>query len=348
MTKVQAAATPPPDGGVRLRMPALTGLLLLAALASIVGGLSVGNRFLPPGTALAALVSPQPRLESVLVWTLRLPRSLSAFLAGAGLGSAGFLLQALTRNPLAGPDLTGFTAGAVAPIVACFVFIPALSSAWYPLVGFAGGLAAASATFAIASGRMASPLHLALGGISVSLFLNAVTTYVLLRSGPQVPSLLFWLSGGLQGRSWPHLAAMAPWVAIGLVGAFACHRVVDLLSLSDHAAAGMGLRLSLWRPVLLLLAVLPVAGIAPVAGPIAFVGLAAPHIARLLRPPGSGWAMACTGAIGGLMVVAADLLARSLAAPRELPIGLVTALLGGPVFLWLVQRPAGFATRREP
>ncbi|WP_082659786.1 FecCD family ABC transporter permease [Aureimonas sp. AU40] len=335
------AASPP--RGEALRMPVLIGLLLLLAALAIAGGLAIGDRTLPPGTVLDALVSKAGRVDTILVWTLRLPRSLAAFLAGAGLALAGFLLQALTRNPLAGPGLTGVSAGAVAPIVAAFVFWPALSSVWYPLVGFAGGMAAASATFLIASGRMASPLHLALGGMSVSLFLHAVTTYVLLLSGPQVPSLLFWLAGGLQGRSWSQLAAMAPFVAVALAAALSIHRVVDLLSLSDGAAMGMGLRLALWRPVVLFLAVLPVAGIVPVAGPIAFVGLAAPHIARLLRPPGSGWAMALAAAIGGLTTVLADLIARSIAAPRELPVGLVTALIGGPVFLYLVQRPRALA-----
>ena len=339
------AASPP--RGKSLRMPVLTGLLLASAALAIIAGLTVGDRTLPPGTVIDALLSRAGRVDTIIVWTLRLPRSIAAFTAGAGLALAGFLLQSLTRNPLAGPGLTGVTAGAVAQIVAAFVFVPSLSSVWYPLVGFVGGMTAASATFLIASGRMASPLHLALGGISVSLFLHAVTTYVLLLSGPQVPSLLFWLSGGLQGRSWPHLASMTPFVVLALAGALSIHRVMDLLSLSDGAAMGMGLRLALWRPIVLLLAVLPVAGIVPVAGPIAFIGLAAPHIARLLRPPGSGWAIALAAAIGGLTTVLADLLARSLAAPRELPVGLVTALIGGPVFLYLVQRPRVLAVEGE-
>lgn len=342
-----ASRTASPAGGEALRMPALTGLLLTLAALAIVAGLTVGDRTLPPGTVIDALLSKAGRVDTIVIWTLRLPRSLAAFLAGAGLALAGFLLQALTRNPLAGPGLTGVTAGAVAPIVVAFVFVPSLSSVWYPLVGFVGGMAAAGTTFVIASGRMASPLHLALGGISVSLFLHAVTIYVLLLSGPQVPSLLFWLSGGLQGRSWPQLSSMAPFVLLALAGALAIHRVVDLLSLSDGAAMGMGLRLTAWRPLVLLLAVLPVAGIVPVAGPIAFVGLAAPHIARLLRPPGSGWAMALAATIGGLTTVLADLAARSLAAPRELPVGLVTALIGGPVFLYLVQRSRTLTTEGE-
>src|SRR5262249_26193772 len=151
-----------------------------------------------PRALWTVLLAPDGKIDSILVWTLRLPRSLAAFIGGAGLGVSGYLLQTLTRNPLAGPGLTGVTSGAVTPIVFCFVFVPWLSSVYYPLVGLAGGLAAALLTFWVSRGGRGRPLHLALGGISISLFLSAVTTYVLLLSGPQVPSLLFWLSGGFQ------------------------------------------------------------------------------------------------------------------------------------------------------
>ncbi len=219
-----------------------------------------------------------------------------------------------------------------------------MSSVYYPLVGLAGGLLAAAATFWIARGGTARPLHLALAGISVSLFLSAITTYLLLLSGPQVPSLLFWLSGGFQGRSWPQLLQMLPWVLGGTALALACHRILQILSLSDAAAAGMGLNLALWKPLLLVIAALPVAGVAPVAGPVAFVGLATPHIVRLLKPAGPAWSVALNVAMGGLMTASADVLARSIALPKEIPVGIVTALIGGPVFIYLVQRRRiGFA-----
>lgn len=312
-------------------------MIVVAAAIVVAGGLLIGAKPLQPRALWTVLLAPDGKIDSILVWTLRLPRSLAAFIGGAGLGVSGYLLQTLTRNPLAGPGLTGVTSGAVTPIVFCFVFVPWLSSVYYSLVGLAGGLAAALLTFWVSRGGRGRPLHLALGGISISLFLSAVTTYVLLLSGPQVPSLLFWLSGGFQGRSWTQLTYMTPWVLIGTAGALACQRVIGLLALSEQAAAGMGLQLSFWKPLLLLLAVFPVAGVTPVAGPIAFVGLAAPHIARLLRPNGPGWTIALTAALGGLMVVAADVIARSVAAPQELPVGIVTALIGGPLFIYLVQ-----------
>ncbi len=317
---------------------AVVALLVAAILLVVFLGLLPGAKALTIGDATRVLLAPDGKVDSILVWTLRLPRSLVAAFAGAGLAVSGYLLQTLTRNPLADPGITGVTAGAITPIVCCFVFLPWLSSVYYPFIGLAGGLAAAAVTFWVAKGGQGRPLHLALGGVSVSLFLGAITIYVLLLTGPQSTSLLFWLSGGFQGRSWPHLAYMLPWILIGLAGALALHRVIAMFALSDHAAAGMGLQLSLWKPVLLVLGICPVAGVAPVAGPVAFVGLAAPHITRLLKPRGVAWEIALCAAIGALIVTVADLIARTIAIPKELPVGIVTALIGGPVFVYLIQR----------
>ena len=135
-----------------------------------------------------------------------------------------------------------------------------------------------------------------------------------------------------------HLLQMLPWVLIGVLGALFLHRVLAMFALSDHSAAAMGVQLTLWKPVLLLLGICPVAGVAPVAGPVAFVGLAAPHIARLLRPRGTLSEIGLTAAVGALIVTAADLIARTIAIPKELPVGIVTALLGGPLFVYLIQR----------
>ncbi|PLP59047.1 ferrichrome ABC transporter permease [Mesorhizobium loti] len=316
----------------------IIGLIVAATLLVTFLGLMPGAKTLSLHDVLRVLWAPDGKVESILVWTLRLPRSLAAAMAGAGLAVSGYVLQALTRNPLADPGITGATAGAVAPIVACFVFLPWLSSASYPFIGLAGGLAAAAVTFWVARGGNGRPLHLALGGISVSLFLGAITIYVLLLAGPQSTALLFWLSGGFQGRTWAHLAHMAPWVVFGVASALSLHRVVAMFALSDHAAAGMGLQLNVWKPVLLILAILPVAGVAPIAGPVAFVGLAAPHIARLLHPRGTMLEIALTAAIGALVVTCADLAGRTVAIPKELPVGIITALLGGPIFIYLIQR----------
>ncbi len=320
------------------RSSVLTAVLIMSAVGAIIAGLMFGVRPLRPRELFSILLAPDDGVDSILVWTLRLPRSLSAFVGGAGLGVSGYLLQTLARNPLAGPGLTGVTSGAVTPIVFCFIFLPSVSPVFYPFIGMIGGVAAAMVTFWISDWGRRSPLHLALGGISVSIFFNAVTTYILLLSGSLAFSLMHWLSGGFQGLAWRQLAFMTPLVAAGIAGTLACRRIVGLLMLDEQVAAGMGLRLAFWKPLLLVFAVLPVAGIVPVAGTIAFVGLAAPHIARLLRPKDPFWSVALSAAIGALMVVVADIVARTVALPRDLPVSVIAALIGGPVFIYLAQR----------
>ncbi len=320
--------------------------ILFLSVVVILFGLMCGPRILTPQATISALLWPDGKLDSIFIWILRLPRSLAAFFGGAGLAVAGYLLQTLTRNPLAGPGLTGVTSGAVAAIIAFYVFLPRVSALFYPLIGFGGGAAAAYVTFWIARGGGGRPLHLALGGISVSLFLGAVTIYLFLVHGGQTPALLFWLSGGFQGRTWLQLAHMLPLVLLGIAGSLGAHRVLGLLALSDEAAAGMGLNLARWKTGLLLLSVLPVAGVVPVAGPVAFVGLVTPHIVRLLHPQGPGWTVALTASLGGLITLTADIVARTVIAPQDLPISIVTALIGGPVFIYLVQTPR-FSLSRE-
>lgn len=313
-------------------------LLFAAALATIAIGAALGGKTLAPQALFNTLLHPDGRIDSILVWRIRIPRSLLAFTAGAGLALSGYVMQTLTRNPLAAPELTGVTAGAVLPIVFCFVYLPWLSSIYYPFVGLLGGALAGLIAFTLAGRKREQPLILALSGISLSLFLGALTTWIILSSGAQIPSLLFWISGGFQGRSWPQLLFMLPWVFLAAIGIFASSRALGLLAIGDKAAAGMGLNLHFWHPFLLLLAILPVAGITPVGGPLAFVGLAAPHIARLLKPQGTGGELLLTALLGALMVTLADVLARTVALPQELPVGILTALIGGPVFIWLVQR----------
>ncbi|MTH95806.1 iron ABC transporter permease [Roseibium sp. RKSG952] len=318
----------------------LTLVLVVLAGTGVVLflGLMAGARPMDFPGLLSALASPDGSVPSIIVWHLRLPRSLIAFCAGSGLSVSGLLLQSISRNPLAGPGLTGATSGAVAPIVVCLVFFPGLSSGFYAAIGMAGGISASMLTFWIARGGNGGPLHLALGGMTVALFLSAITTAVLLSSGPQAATLTFWLAGGFQGRSWEQLGYMLPWVLAGGIGALVCQRAVGLLAVSENLAACAGLNVAFWKPALLFVAILPVAGVVPVAGPIAFVGLATPHIAKLLKPAGAGWTIALTASLGGLMTTAADIVARSLAAPQELPVGMITAMLGGPVFIYLIQR----------
>jgi iron complex transport system permease protein len=329
----------------------IAAILLAVSAAALIGfaALLVGAKPMSPEAAIRAVFVPNRSTDGIIVWTLRMPRSIAAFLAGAALAVAGLLLQVITRNPLAAPDLTGVSAGAVVLIVFTFVVFPAVSSVLYPFIGMSGGLLAAAMTIWAARAGRAPPLHLALSGITVSLFLNALTAYILIRGAPQSPSVLFWLSGGFQGRSWPQVTYMLPWIVLGIGAALASHRVIGLLALGDEASAGMGLNTARCKLLLLLCAAALVAGVTPVAGPIAFIGLTVPHLVRLLRPAEAISAILLNASFGGVILLTADALARSVAAPREIPVSIFTALIGGPIFLYLVQKrerlPSGGGAR---
>lgn len=314
----------------------VVGALFVALIAGFLA-LVFGAKPMTLTAAFDAIIHPGQDVNSIIVWALRLPRSIAAWLGGAGLAVSGYLLQSITRNPLASPELTGVTAGTVVVIVAAFVFFPTVSSTNYPFIGAIGGLGAALLVLWVARGGQASPFHLALGGVCVALFFNAITMTILLRGAPQSPSLLFWLSGGFQGRSWPQVYYMLPWVLIGILGALASQRALTIMSLGDEMAASMGIRLRPWKLFLLVCAICPVAGVVPVAGSIAFVGLAVPHLVRLLRPADTLWAMLLNLSLGGLLLLVADALSRSVASPREIPVGIFTAIIGGPFIVFLVQ-----------
>ncbi|MCZ4279540.1 iron ABC transporter permease [Kiloniella laminariae] len=341
MSKFQALS--PNSYGAARRQKAAPFFLVtgIAAVAVTVGllGLGIGAQYIPVSEIIRVLWLPDDSVSSIILWELRLPRMLIALLAGASLAVAGYLLQSITRNPLASPSLTGVTSGAAMLVVLAFVCLPQLISPYYyPFLALFGGTAAASITLFLSGPTLSSPLRLALAGVSVSFLAAAVTTLTLLSAGPQTGTLLFWLSGGLQGRSWSQLLIMLPWVVPGLVCVFFCLRPLALLSLGDEPAQAMGVNVRLWRSLLALLAICLSAGVVAVAGPIAFVGLCVPHMARMLGARTTGTAVALSLALGALLLVSADLFSRTLAAPRELPIGMITALIGGPIFLAIIYR----------
>lgn len=312
-------------------------LLLLSAGVTLLA-MTTGAKPMSFTEVWQTLLGNGSRTNTIIMWSVRLPRSLTAFAAGAGLAVSGYLMQVLMRNMLASPNLTGAMSGALAVVVPLHVFWPGVSVLLYPFIGVGGALLAAAVVLLSARDVQASPYRLALVGFAMALFLNGIMSYLMVRGGLPSPSLMFWLAGGFQGRSWLHLQVMLPWVALGVAGALLCARVVSLLTLDDAVASGMGLRVAWWRRFLLLIAVLPVAGVASVAGAVAFVGLAVPHWVTLLRPRGAAWTIALNAAAGGLLLVSADAVARTLAAPREIPVGVMTALLGAPVVIRVVRR----------
>ncbi|MCA0277511.1 MAG: iron ABC transporter permease [Proteobacteria bacterium] len=316
--------------------------LLLAGMVVLVGlafaGLFVGGVQTPVRAVVDALLGTGSGPEAAILWKLRIPRELLAMLAGAGLACSGVVMQGVSRNALASPDLTGVLTGASFAIVVFYVFVPSVPAVAHPFIGLAGGLLAGGTSLVIASAGGLSPVRLALAGSAVAFFCAAGITTALVHAGPTVASVFFWLTGGLAGRGWQHLTILLPWAVAGLTACIALARPLDILALGDDAAETLGLNVRFWRIAAAITATMLSVGVVAVAGPIGFVGLCIPHIARSLVGARHAALLPASAMLGAITLLAADTMARTLAAPRELPIGVLTAIVGGPFLIHLIWR----------
>ncbi len=315
----------------------LLGAVLLLAL-TLVAGTAYGAVRVPLGDVWAALGGQHTGGGRYIVWNLRLPRVLLAALVGMNLAVAGALLQSLTRNPLAEPNLLGISAGGGLAAVLALKLAPATPFTRLPLLAFGGSLLSAALVYALAWRGGVSPLRLVLAGVAVGALLTAFTTGLLLTSQITLQTTMSWLAGGLSARTWVHLRVLLPYWAGGMIAALALSRMLDVLALGDEPAAGLGIRVQWLRAALTAIVALLTGSAVAVAGLIGFVGLIVPHIARMLVGSRHAYVLPVSALLGGSLLVAADAVARTIAAPRELPIGIVTAVAGAPFFLWLLRR----------
>lgn len=329
------------------RSPAFALVFALAAAMFIalcaLGWLSLcaGELSISPRGALDALLSSGTDSSSVIVRDLRLPRFLTGVCAGMSLAIAGALMQGITRNPLADPTLTGVVSSAALAVVAATVLVPAVPAAWHPVVALAGGALGATLTFALSWRGQFSPLRLSLAGTTIATLGSAGIISLMIAAGPQAGPLFYWLAGGLAGAGWQQAAMIAPCALFGVVLALASARVLNTLDIGDEAAQSVGIDLRRWRLGLGAVAVGLSAAVVAAAGPIGFVGLCVPHLARLVAGPDHRLTLPLAALAGGLLVAAADLVARTVAAPRELPVGFLTALVAAPFLIALVRRGVG-------
>ncbi|MDK9494165.1 iron ABC transporter permease [Streptomyces katrae] len=326
----------------------LTLLLLAAALAvSIVAGLALGAVRIPPGQVLdIVLGGPGARgAFASIVWDVRMPRVLLGAVVGAGLAVTGAVLQALVRNPLADPFLlgasSGASAGAVLVIVSGAGAAAAAGGMGLPAAAFAGSLAALLAVYALARrGGTMTTGRLILAGVAVQYVLSALTSLVLVLSAKpdQLRTALFWTLGGLGGARWDELALPAAALLAGTALLTALARPLDLLLAGEEGARTLGLDTGRFRAAVFVLASLVVGVLVAYSGAIGFVGLMVPHAARMAVGAGHRALLPVAALAGAVFLVLADLVARTAAAPEEVPVGVVTALVGGPFFLWMLRR----------
>lgn len=317
-------------------------MLLVAALAAVAFlSMTVGARPVTLDTVWVALTAFDPgSTDHRVIWDLRLPRTLLGLVVGGALGLSGALLQGATRNPLADPSILGIHAGAAAAVVLGIYLFGLTSLSVYVWLAFAGAGLAMLAVYAIAAiGREgATPVKLALAGAAVSAALMSVVSAILLMSPNTLDQLRFWQVGSLAGRDMSVLVQVLPFLGIGAVLALGCGRVLDGLSMGEDVARALGQRVEIGRGMAGLAAVILAGGATAAAGPIAFVGLTVPHVARAIVGPGYRWILPYSLVLAPLLLLGADIVGRVIAPPGEVQVGIVTAALGAPVFIALVRR----------
>ena len=330
----------------RARLAWLWGIgLAVALVVSLIVAVTIGPADLTFGEVWASIgshlglgESPLTVLRDGIVWELRLPRVITAAAVGAGLAICGAVMQAITRNPLADPYLLGLSSGASLGAVAVLLLGVAVV---LPFAAFVGALAALAATLLLASALgTITPTRTVLAGLAVSALASAITSLVIFWTvtGDSYREILGWLLGSLAGARWPAVAISVIALVIAGIPILLTGRVLDAFAFGDTAAASLGVNVPATRWGLLAASALLTGAMVSVSGSIGFIGLVLPHAVRLIVGPGHRALLPLTALVGAIVLVWADTLARTLFDPRELPVGIVTAILGAPVFAVILAR----------
>jgi iron complex transport system permease protein len=276
----------------------------------------------------------------IIIETVRLPRALIAAAVGASLAMAGALMQALTKNPLASPGIFGINAGAGFFIVLFVTFFQVHSLQIFTWLAFSGAALAAAIVFIISAvGKDgATPLKLTLAGTAVAALFASLTQGMLAANEKALEEVLFWLAGSIAGRKLEMLTAVLPYFIVGWIGSLLLAQKVNILMMGDDVAKGLGQRTNAAKVGVALLVVLLAGSSVAVAGPIGFIGIIVPHIARALVGVDHRWVLPYCALIGAILLIAADIGARYILMPREVPVGIVTAFLGVPFFIYIARR----------
>jgi iron complex transport system permease protein len=320
----------------------LAGLLfaLVCLCACVLASLAIGSRSIPLAEVIDAFTDYDGSDAHAIVRDLRVPRTELGLLIGAALGAAGALMQGTTRNPLAEPGILGINAGAAFAVVVAISYLGASSVTAYAAYALAGaGLTAVLVLTLGGSGSGgATPVRLALAGAVLTTLLVSLTSAVLVFDAETLDQFRFWTVGSLAGRDAGVALSVLPVIAAGLAIALGVGRSLNALALGDDVARALGQRVGRARAIACLGFVLLAGGAVAAAGPIAFVGLVVPHIARGVAGADYRWIVPYSVVLGGILLLASDVIGRVIAWPSDLGVGIVTALLGAPFFIALVRR----------
>ncbi|WP_246491802.1 FecCD family ABC transporter permease [Actinomadura alba] len=323
-----------------LRRPILLVLTLGALVLLCLISIAVGSRQIPLGEVVGTLLHSRDTQADAIVWGVRVPRTALGLAAGAALGLAGAVMQALTRNPLADPGLMGVSAGSALGIVVAIGVLGIASlyaTIWF---AFTGALVASVVVYVLGGlGRGGTtPVKLALAGVAVTFMMSSLTGALALISPEALNRYRFWSAGSLAGQDMPTILRVLPFLAVGALLALAAGPALNNLSLGDDVAASLGRRPGLVRLQGLLAVTLLTGGAVAVVGPIVFVGLVVPHAARIITGPDQRWLLPFSMLLAPCLLLMADIAGRVIARPQEVQVGIVVAFVGAPFFIALVRR----------
>ncbi len=330
----------------QMRPAALLALLTVALFVAIIAGTAFGAVSVPPSEVITAIGRALRGLPTGLAGTLildvRLPRVLLAALVGAALAGAGTLYQAVFRNPLADPYILGISSGAGLGAMIALVATAGATALRYgvvPVAAFAGAMLTMLLVVRLADvrGRL-DPTSLLLAGVALSYTLAAITSFVMVLAREQMAAIVYWMMGGFSAATWGYVWMVVPMFVLGILVPLLSMRELDLMLLGDERAGHLGLSVERFKLLMLAAASLLTAAAVAVAGLIAFVGLMVPHMVRLVLGPDHRRLLPASLLVGAIVLVLADLIARTIIAPIEIPVGIVTAVIGGPFFIWILVR----------
>jgi len=328
---------------------------IVAYLAAILGltvvlAMTLGPAQIPPLVILKILISRLPLAnglvapswtvaDEIIVLQIRLPRIILGVLVGAALSVAGVTMQGLFKNPMADPYIIGISSGAALGATLAMVWLAHVSMYIIPLMAFIFAVGAIFLVYNIArvGGRL--PVGtLLLAGIAVSLFLSAITSFMMYLSGEKLHGIVFWLMGGLWASSWDHVWMVLPWICIGMLVIYVFARDMNVMLLGEEQAQHLGVEVEALKKIMMVSTSLIAAAAVSVSGIIGFVGLIIPHAVRILVGPDHRILLPSSALVGGIFLVWADTFARTIIAPTEMPVGIITALFGAPFFIYLLRK----------
>jgi len=330
------------------RVPASVVLVVLAVslLGALLAGVGLGAVSIPAGEVIASIVRALSGIEGPVsdnvIIDIRLPRTILAMLVGASLATAGVMYQALFRNPLADPYILGVSSGAGLGAIVVLALTAGETGLRYlgvPTGAFTGAMLTVMLVVKLASlrGRLEAT-SLLLAGVAISFTLAALTSFIMVFSRESMATLVFWMMGGLAGASWVYVGTLTVMLGLGLLLPMTHSRALNVMLLGDERAAHLGVDVERFKRLVLASASFLTAGAVAVSGLIGFVGLMTPHAVRLVLGPDHRLLVPASVLTGAIVMVVADLMARIVLAPVEIPVGIVTALAGGPFFLWLLVK----------